>query len=466
MVPKVTVTSFLAGLMLALSLIVGPAKQAGAQQNITWSTPFQVQNLGSAEATVTVSLIDRLGNPAATISNEKIAYNSSTTFFLSVKAPQLTTFNGSAIISSDQPVAAILNIHGNNGFYNEAVNGVSEGSTTVNLPLLHRNNAGFNTWFAVQNVGTGPTTVTVAYTAGSINGGAPIGKNYTPPAVSIPQGASVIFDQATETDATLGARFVGSAIVSSDPLNPQPLAVIVNQVGVGTAKESLIYSGFAKGAPKVVLPLVQNGGGWQTGISIQNTGTVPATVTVTYSALVGTNPTTAPLTIAPGGIGIVSLADTTRYVGSAIVETAASNQEVVVVVNQTSSTSGTAYEGIPLSAITGKTTVSVPLLMANNGGYYTGLQCRNAGTAATIVTLTYSTYANPRTGVNFTPPVFTSASINPDGIVNIQQNFGVDAYVGGGKITTNPPVELACVVNELKVGTGTDTFLTYNGINY
>jgi len=450
--------------MLALSLIVGPAKQASAQQNIAWSTPFQVQNLGLVQATVNVSLYNNgQTTVAATIPNEKIDAGRSATYFLSARVPTLLTFSGSAVISSDQPVAAILNVHGNNGFYNEAVNGISEGSPTVNLPLLHRNNAGFNTWFAVQNVGTAPTNVTVTYRAGSLNGSPPIGKNYTAPIVTIPANASVIFDQSKETDATLGARFVGSAIVSSDPANPQPLAVIVNQVGTGIAKESLIYSGFAKGATKVVLPLLQNGLGWQTGISIQNTSLVPATVTVTYSALTGTNPTTAPLKIAPGGIGIVSLADKARYVGSAVID---SDQEVVVVVNQTSLTSGTAYEGIPQSAITGKTTVSVPLLMANNAGFYTGLQCRNAGTSPAIVTLTYSTYANPRTGRNFTPPPFTSSSIAPGGIVNVQQNFGAEAYVGGGNITTNPTTEMACVVNELMVGTGTDTFLTYDGINY
>lgn len=457
MARKATAASLIGGMLLGLGLALSPVKQASAQQGIQWTTGFQVQNLGTAAALVTIDLINRDGSTAATLADERIEVNASKTYF---PVPNVNAgFQGSAIVSADQPVAAILNILGNSGVagaaqYSEAATGITQGSTTVGLPLIQRGNGGFNTWFAVQNAGTSAASVTVAFKAGGI------GTDFTTAPVTIAPGASAIFDQSTETN--LGTRFVGSATVTS----AQPLAVVVNQVGTGNLKQALGYSGFAGGSSSIALPLVQQAnGGFSTGISIQNTGSVAANVTVTYSAnLVAGGAALAAdtATLQPGQSTVFLKSGTARYVGSATVATGAANQEVVVVVNQSSASSGTSYEGLNQSTATTK--VSVPLLMARNGGFSTGVQCRNAGTETTTITLTYS--ANAVAGSTFNPAAASVASVPAGGTANIQQNFD-QRYVGGGVITTSPASNVVCIVNQLNSTAGAgDAFLTYNGINY
>jgi hypothetical protein len=442
-------------------LVFSPAKQASAQQGIVWSTGFQVQNLGTGAATVTIQLISQDGTTAATISNETIATGGSNTYF---PVPQVAGgFNGSAIISATQPVAAILNILGNSGvagqpFYSEAANGVaaSATSTSVSLPLIMRGNGGFNTWFSVQNAGTTAASVTVAFKKGTD------GTDLTLPAVSIPPGASHTFDQSTADAAGLGVKFVGSATVTSS----QPLAVVVNQVGTGASKTQLTYGGFPSGSNSVALPLIQQSNStFFTGISIQNVGSVSATVTVSYAAQAdGTKLADDTATLAAGASAVFIKNAATKYVGSATVTTGAADQQVVVVVNQLSTVKGfgTAYEGLSTASATAQ--VSLPLLMNANSGFFTGVQCKNVGTATTTMTLTFT--KTTVAGGTLTPAAVT-ASVASGASANWLQNTIGQKYVGGGLVTTNPASSVVCIVNQLNDGTVPgDAFLTYDGINY
>ncbi|MBC7238600.1 MAG: hypothetical protein H5T71_00685, partial [Chloroflexi bacterium] len=88
---------------------------------------------------------------------------------------------------------------------------LTHGSTIVNLPLVMRNNNGYNTWFSVQNAGDSDTEVTVEFIAG------PAGNNYTAPTVTIKPGGAVIFDQAAPDMSVLGTKFVGAVKITSDP---------------------------------------------------------------------------------------------------------------------------------------------------------------------------------------------------------------------------------------------------------
>lgn len=437
-------------ILFALGLALLPAQRVAAQQGITWTTGFRVQNLGTATANVNVQLYNPDGSSAGTI-NDTINASDGKTYFPVPNVP--AGFQGSAVISADQQIAAILNISGNNFAYNESALGISQPSNTVRLPLIMRNNAGFSTWFAVQNAGTAPASVTVQFSA---NPGA--GNNFTTSAQTIAPGASAIFDQATQSQ--LGNLFVGSAIVTGN----QPLAVVVNQTGTGNLRQLLAYSGFASGSSNVILPLVQQANaGFNTGISVQNSGTTTATVTVTY----GPNlvPGGSPLandtaTLDPGRSAVFLKSGAARYVGSATVTTGA-GQEVVVVVNQFSSRSGTAYEGINNASATDK--VSLPLLMARNGGFDTGVQCRHLGSGNVTITLTYTPNTVP--GSTFNPPP-ASQSVAAGTPFNVQQGLFPDRYVGSGIVTTNPPTPVVCIVNQLNNTATDDRFLTYNGVNY
>ncbi|NCC31400.1 MAG: hypothetical protein EOM24_05155 [Chloroflexia bacterium] len=454
MLRKVTAMALVTGLIMALALVLAPVRSVSAQQGIQWSTGFQVQNLGTAQATVDIRLINPDGSSAANILGESIAAGASKTYF---PIPSVQTgFSGSAVIEADQPVAAILNILGNNGvagqpFYSEAATGLTQGSTTVNLPLIQRGNAGFDTWFAVQNAGTAAAPVQVVFTPGDA------GTAHTVNSAAIAPGASLVFDQSTLSE--LGDRFVGSAQITS----AQPVAVVVNQVGKAGFQTQLTYSGFAAGSTEVVLPLVQQANaGFFSGISIQNIGGAASDVTVTYGAntVTGPNLTNETFNLGAGASRAIIVNGADRYIGSAVVTSA---QPIVVVVNQLSTQFGTSYEGISSAGAT--TRVSLPLLMANNGGFFTAVQCRNAGTVSTTATMTFT--PNAVAGSTLTPEPDT-APLAPGESITWFQNSKIptERYVGGATVTTSPASNVVCIVNQLAPANAGDAFLTYNGINF
>lgn len=474
MVRKATVTGLLAGAALGLSLAFSPVRPASAQQNITWTTGFQVQNLSSTSAAnVTITLIKPDGSTAGTIpadpstQTETIAAGGANTYF---PIPNVAAgFSGSAIISADQPVAAILNLVGNAGsspLYNESVTGISNGSPDVRLPLILRGNGGDDTWFSVQNVGDAAASVKVKFTP--ITG---FGNSFTTTAVNVPPGASTTFDQSTQTE--LGDRFVGSAQVIADEgqATRQPLAVIVNQVGKATNNKVLYtYSGFAGGTNQVAIPLVQQANnGSITGISIQNSGSAATKVTVKYTANLvsgGVSLADDVATLQPGASTVFLKSATDRYVGGATVTAVLTSDntspgEVVVVVNQLVAGSASAYEGFSTADATPN--VSLPLLLANNGGTKTGVQCINLG-AATTFTITYS--PNKVTTDNFNPTAFKSGTIQTGAALNVLQDFD-KRYVGGGTVAAdNGTSNVVCIVNQVNSIIAGDLFQTYDGINY
>jgi hypothetical protein len=449
---KLRMLTLLVALVLVLILIV---PSVGAQQGITYSSGFQVQNLGTGTATISISFYNQDGSVAANHS-DTIAANTNKTYF---PIPGVSDgFNGSAVISSDQPVAAITNLLGNYPQYGGSTTGFTAGATNVGLPLIMRGNSGFDTWFNVQNTGNAPANITITYTpAGS-------GSAHSETA-TIPVGAAKTFNQASTTQ--LGTKFVGSAtIVSQD----QPVAAMVNQVGTGSIKALLMYDGFtsSSGSTTVLTPLIMaNNSGFFTGISVQNVGNAATSATIDYGPNNnGTlDPTDDTVSLAVGGSANVLQSGgqwgSNRYVGSARIT---ASQPLVVVVNQlriAGVSFGTAYEGFSSANLTMK--ASAPLIMANNSGFFTSIQCQNAGTAATNVTIDYA----PNTNGSF-QPADESFSVQPGANLITLQNggaWGNNRYVGSATVTSSAS-NIACIVNELNLSAAGDQFLTYNAINY
>ncbi|HET9222378.1 MAG TPA: hypothetical protein VFO07_07740, partial [Roseiflexaceae bacterium] len=181
-----------AALLMALALVGVPS--AGAQMAITWTTGFQVQNLSATAANVSITFYDGATGNALTPFNAVIAANASTNFFPldgGAGRPSVPAgFSGSAVISSDQPVAAILNILGNGTAYGGSASGISAGSTTVGLPLIQKNNGGFQTWFSLQNAGSTNATVSVAFKPRD----AASGSAFTVSNLTVKPGAAITLD--------------------------------------------------------------------------------------------------------------------------------------------------------------------------------------------------------------------------------------------------------------------------------
>jgi hypothetical protein len=450
---KARKVTFVVAMLLAFAFVAVPG--ARAQMGLTYTSSIQVQNLSGSNAQISIQFFDEASQTAtSTVISDTIAPGANKAYF--PLPDTLGTFRGSAVVSADQPVAAITNLLGNGGAYAESATGLASGSGNVGLPLVMRNNSGFSTFFSVQNAGTADATITINYTPGTAGSAAAEGP------ITLKPGASRTFDQSTNN--ALGAKFIGSASITSN----QPVVAMVSQVGTGSIRTLLLYDGFSGGSTNVRAPLVMsNNSGYFTSLNVQNVGSAPTTVTVSYSAnqVGGFAPVNETLTLNPGqGGNLLQAAGqwaNNRYIGSA---TLTASQPLVVVVNELkidAPSQGSAYEGLNPAGLTTK--ASAPLLMSNNGGYITSVQCQNAGAAPATVTVTYS--ANTVGGGTPAPDTRTVA---PGANVTIFQAPTVDPkwearYIGSATITATQPV--ACLVNELGPSSG-DTLLTYNAINY
>jgi hypothetical protein len=357
------------------------------------------------------------------------------------------------IIESTEQVVAIVNTVGNGGAYFASTTGFSTGSTSINLPLLMKGNSGFDTWFNVQNTGAANTDITVTYSNATTEG----------PFTLLP-GAARTFDQAT--NANLPAGFVGSATVTST--GGQPIVASVMQVGTGATKAMLGYNSFSSGSQEIKAPLVMaNNSGFFTGIQVMNVGTAATNVTIAYGpntqgSLAPTQDTCAALPVGQS-CTVLQLGGqwTSTYVGGATI-TNSGAQNLVAIVNQLSLVGqGTAYEGFnPASA---PTTVVAPLVMANNSGFFTGIQVQNVGTGNCDIAVNYGPDVS---GSGFVPTNETFTGLTPGSSNTFLQTGGSwpATYVGSATIIgTGATCKVSSIVNELSFGAG-DQFMTYQAL--
>lgn len=420
-------------LLLAIAVSVIAPLGAGALA-FSYSTGFQVQNLSTSTASISIVFYNPDGTVANTVA-DSIAGSGSKTYFPLTAVTD--GFDGSVVIQSGQQVAAVVNVLGSGAAPAAASYvGAMQGSPTLMLPLLMKNNSGYNTWFKVQNAGSTTTTVNVAYSDG------------TTATASVAPGASAMFNQATETHSLA----VFSAIVTNTGNQPLAAAVIEESTTVMFA-----YSGFTGGSTNPVMPLINaNNAGYITGVQIQNAGSAATDVTVTYTPSLAGTVQTETQSIPAGGSRTFALglfaANQQRFVGSARVTTNTASQPLVAIVNQLRpGANGEAYGGFDPAQATN--TVVMPLIMDRNSGYYTGFSVMNVGSAAATVNCTF-------TGTAYT----VSDTLAPGEAMTALQNNQIAAgYVGSGTCTAGAGSQIVAVVNELGSGAG-DQFLVYEGI--
>jgi hypothetical protein len=461
---------FLAKIGLALSVVVTLAfpvvMTASAQSGGPYTSGFQLQNLDPGTATVQIAFYQQSGVQQTSVS-DSIAGNSSKTYFpLSAVS---SGFNGSVVVSSDKPLAAITNVLKSDLHGGASYAGFTGGSTTVNMPLIMKLNAGsISTWFNVQNTGTGDAHVTIKYSG------------HTPACdqtATIHQAAAATFDQSG--NSCLPSGYVGAATLTS---SDQPVAIVVMQIVSG--KESLLaYNGFSSSSTSPVMPLVSsnfyNSG---TGIQIQNTGNTLTHVTLTYTPssgfpghtcteakdVAGNSSVTFGFPQLPAACGQTSGTGVTDgvnggFVGSAKVTGNSTSQNLVAIVNQITrgTSSGDAYDAVNSAGATSK--VSLPLLMDRNAGtLFTGFALTNVGASTTNVACTFSGSGHPAN-------IASTSLASGRSLTTVQLGAGTAGWVGSGTCTaTGGDAKIAAIVNEAATGTAStdDLLLTYPGVNY
>jgi len=490
-------------ILVLLSLVVVPTALAQYSEG-SWYTSYQIQNLGTNAADVTVTYYAPDGSSTAGPSWTIDA--GSSVVWTQWDDTGLAAGQYSAVIESTEEIAVIANQqllpNGATGFTPIApyssYSGASVGATQVTLPVIMHNWFGYYTEFYVQNVGSGTANVNITYYPGEMEGQTSGATGQTDGG-TIPKFASKGFSQENKTGLAAGSgmwagRFLGSAVVTSD----QPIVVVVNQHFPGSYK-LFTYNGFDAGATAIGAPVYMKGHfGYYASLTIGNPSTTTdANVQIKYTAdSVYSLPasergktTTVNYTIKPGTALVrydgptataaqSDLGAYTQFFGAVMVT---SDIPVVVMVNQEATTAAGAQSGTYNgAAISGATTkISVPLIQADFYGYYTSLTIQNTtGTAANVqITYTsdgvYSAQKNKSKTYNHTIPA--------NGMVNIYEgrkggleigDINSDAFWRDGSnwkfngsaiITSDQPI-IAFVNEEKDVG-GKDTMYTYNAFN-
>ena len=323
-------------------------------------------------------------------------------------------------------------------------------------PFLRKNYYNRNSYIAIQNTSTETATIAVNYT--DHNGVALPSARQT---AQVPPYTTKIFYQ--NDNASLPAAFHGSAVITGTA----PLAVIVNDANSGTSlSESGFesYNGFAAGATKVYLPkLTVNYYNYQSGVQIQNTGTAPATMTITYNYGGITATKTSPL-IQPGRAWAAYLAnkpasglpEAMNGSGSAVVT---SLQPMVAVVSERNESFG--FEAIT-SGVTEDDSTSIVLFPKFDSQYYDydgGIQIQNLGTTSTTLTATFSMQGRP--DVQKTSPLIAPGSSDRWHGPNVGLGSG---FVGAVVVTSSNSQKIAGVYTSRNTVLRGDTYSAYNGI--
>jgi hypothetical protein len=418
-------------LVLFFSTIVYAAPLEGATTK-NLSTNYTVVNLGSTTATVLANYYKPDGSVwDADNANESftVAGNFGQKVIAQYFDTTLSSGYGSVVLSSDQPLGAVVQILARNQTPTSgAYSGIVTPSEKFYVPQANRKlatqNGVANTQFMIQNADSTDVTVTVdliPYPGSGLSG-------YQKSNVTIKPGATFLYDLADESAANVPDGWYGSAVVTAQ--SGKKIAVVVNIFIGSNALQT--FNAFAQEqvASEWSVPLftsrllnklstpvvVQNLSGSDLAVgavslNCKSSSFTPATFSLSNTAVV---PNTASYAFNP----VTDLSFPDNWSGSCRVVIAGSASGVVYV--QMRKPGATyefaAYEAIPSNST--DTTVIVPLVSKRQAnGFATAVTIQNLSAAQdAVVKLTYQpAAAYVSSGGSATPLVFENVTIAPDG---------------------------------------------------
>lgn len=465
-------------LTLIMVLALFSIQSATAAVPASYSSSVNVTNVSTTDGNISLEFYNSDGSSAATINETISGYE---TKWISTFTGLSSGFDGSLVISSDVPLASMSMLSGKDGSgttknYASYV-GTSAGSSPVYLPLLMANNYGYSTYFYVQNTTTSPVNVTINYSDGTTNS-----------ITNLAPNASKKIDNRSETHSVKDFSAVLTA--TGD------IAVAVVEYSDGSKGEQLYaYSGFSSGSPNPIFPMVnENNYGYWTSVNIQNMGTQPTTVTVSYSPSEAGTACTETQTIPAGekrdfatyafafDPSIYPHSITTdcalneKFIGAAVVTANSANQNLVGIVNQINMDNDPNKGGAlgSLSPLSATDTVVYPYVRQWVGSQqwwssFTLINVSGSSIAAGDIECRIK-------GQDSTGPVdkvISNPTSLPDGGAWIQQFFRKpigpmnDGFEGGAVCTTTSGKAIVGASNILADGAGIqiDSLAVFEGVN-
>jgi alpha-tubulin suppressor-like RCC1 family protein len=302
---------------------------------------------------------------------------------------------------------------------------------------------GYVTAATIQNIGTSPANVSIAYFN---QNGALVGTGDANSSLPVNASWTVRQDNGNSFPNSGGdALQAGSAVVYST----QPIASFVNEFAPGNVGDATSYTGVqvpSGVATTLYAPTIVNNayGGYTTGIGLLNQGGGPTDVTITYrngsGAVITTQTVTALAGHAYKGLysGDATLALPNGFAGTATITS--TGQMLGAIVNET----GPGGQFSSYDAVTsGSTLLNVPVALNNAyGGYYTGMGIQNtSGTTDSLIVYYYDA-AGASTMKTFTIQAF--------GSVGIYQGSATDGPPPGAYTAViQGALPLAAIVNEV-----------------
>jgi len=352
-----------------------------------WVAGIQVANLDSQPATVTIEFYNTSGTLVYTyVDSTPIAAGDARTYYVPAILPDSVaiSFRGSAVVSSERNIAAIVNENAGSGAGYDQPPGILRGSytgiraaetaTTLYMPVATKAFYGFNSQMVVQNAGaTANITFEFFKTSGvSI-------ATYVASSVAANASKIVELDTLTPTTGSIPSGFGGSVKVTSS----SNLAGMVNNMTSGVLQTYNALSASDGGTTLYAPAVFNNYYGYVSSVQVQNVGSVPTDITVTYSdgivkTATAVGPNQAALFYQP------SEGHAAGWAGSATVASSAAN--VVAVAAQLSSVKASNYN----AASGGATQIVAPALFKAFYGYDTALTVMNIGSVATDISVSYS----------------------------------------------------------------------------
>jgi hypothetical protein len=392
---------------------------AGAQAPTGgWSSGIACQNLDASNQAVVTLTFYAEGSAAQAIEYNSFINAGSSKNWLTTSNVSMpgfpSPFTGAAVISSSTELACNLNTQStgtgtqSSPYRMGTAAGFNDQQTAsvMFMPQVIKGVNTFNSYFAVQNTSNGSVTVGVTYYR--TNGTVVAGANET---AVIPAQSTKIFYQGLNT--ILPAGFNGSAKVTATTPADAKLAVVVALYKDGahfSRSQFQSYNGFpGPGANKLFVPrFVRKLVGNNSGIAIQNVGTVASPIRADFNFQGTTYTVISPSAIQPGAawmlyapsisvlLPVDSLAESLRQ-GSAVITATNASARIVATVNEDNnvSTSGTRYgHGATYNAINAgdeSNVVFFAQFTKNVGNIFSsGLQVSNTTNSAGTCNIQYA----------------------------------------------------------------------------
>jgi len=491
---------FVKRMLLALALTVAMAftlmpSAAGAASAYTTAFAVSVtyQNTGLVDAkSVVVDFFAEGSGTAISFSPGILKAGASTSLSVASVQSLGSSFKGSAVLSSDQPiVATIVQLDTSGAIRNRPLsNGfaATDGAPKQLVATVLKNTFNNSTYFAVQNVEGGAIDVTVTYYA--VGTTAP---TFTDTSVkNLPANSAHYFDAGKTTQ--LGSSFNGSAVVTAKLHNTATDAKVVVTVDELSTVDggSKSFEGTPNSGDTLYMPsaLCNAFGGQFTAYAIQNADLVNSvTFEVRYTLVGQATPVIAgPFTLAGGGKKSVSGCDVlpANSNGSAIIKRTKGTGKLIAVGKVGGSNITSAFLGFPSGS--GGNNIALPYIrwspdseINQNGRQRASVAIQNIGGApATNVKVQYFDRDGVLKGTHNlgTLAVGAKASSNPTlgNALDACGRFGMYGangsttdcttvlFGGGAKVVADNGAQLAVIV---RIFTGSPILAgeDYNGIN-